>query len=236
MMTIAIVEDSPADAEALEALVDCYFEGDATKYKIVTFSDGLFLLEGYRPIYDVIFMDVEMRLVDGLSCARQVREVDEEVPLVYTTRMAQYAVSGYEVGALGYLVKPVSPYSFALTMKRVMRSVEQKQSVTLWLPCEEGQMAVRLRDVEYLEVRGHELIFHCGKRTAKVAGSLKEYAQRLASHNFVLCNRYYLVNLACVRGLHESTVQVGDVELALSRRRKTSFTQAVTRYFQERQL
>lgn len=218
--TIAIVDDSTEDAAALARLVDGYFCGDKAAYKLVAFRDGLFLLEGYAPVYDLIFLDVEMRLVDGLDCARQLRTIDADVPVVYTTRMAQYAVKGYEVGAMGYLVKPVNPYALKLAMDRAFSSRLPSADQTLWLNEDDEKVAVRATNVDYVEVLGHDLSFHCSGRVLHEWGTLKDYAERLRPLGFSTCNRYCLVNLLHVERLRPETVVVAGDELEVSRRNR----------------
>ena len=232
MKTIAIVDDSPSDISELAALVDRYFHGDTSAYNIVTFTDGLFLLEGYKPVYDVIFLDVEMRLVDGIGCAAQLRIIDDEVPLVYTTRMAQYATDGYEVGAMGYLLKPVGYYALKLALGRALRASQRTASVRLWLSEGDERVVVDAREVDYVEVRGHELSYHCGGKTYRDWGSLKQCAERLAPLSFSACNRYCLVNLAHVERMRGDTLVVGGDEIVVSRRSRKRISQELMDFYQ----
>ena len=232
MKTIAIVDDSPSDIALLAALVDRYFGGDKSAYNVVTFTDGLFLLEGYKPVYDAIFLDVEMRLVDGIGCAAQLRIIDEEVPLVYTTRMAQYATDGYEVGAMGYLLKPVSYYALRLALDRALRASQRSAPVRLWLTDGDERVAVDAREVDYVEVSGHDLSYHCGERTYHDWGSLKQCAARLAPLCFSACNRYCLVNLAHVERLRSESVVVGGTEIPVSRRSRKRLSQELMEFYQ----
>lgn len=64
------------------------------------FTDGVEILEDYRPVYDIIFLDVKMQHLDGMETARRIRELDSDVLLIFITNMAQYAIKGYAVGAL----------------------------------------------------------------------------------------------------------------------------------------
>lgn len=232
--TIAIVDDSPEDVAVLSQLVRAYFENAGEPCRIVPFSDGLFLLEGYTPIYDLIFLDVEMRLVDGLDGARQLREIDGHVPIVYTTRMAQYAVNGYEVGAVGYLVKPVNQYALRLAMDRALQASRHDVSKTLWVTRGEEQCAVRAADIDYVEVSGHDLRYHCEGDVYHSWGSLKSCEEELAPLGFVRCNRYCIVNLLHVDRLRKETVLVGGDELLVSRRRKKDLHDALVGLYQRR--
>ena len=232
MKTIAIVDDSPSDISMLAALVDRYFGGDKGAYNIVTFTDGLFLLEGYKPVYDAIFLDVEMRLVDGIGCAAQLRIIDDEVPLVYTTRMAQYATDGYEVGAMGYLLKPVNYYALKLALDRALRASQRTSPVRLWLTDGDERVAVDAREVDYVEVSGHELSYHSAGKVYRDWGSLRQCAERLAPLSFSPCNRYCLINLAHVERMRAESVVVGGDEIPVSRRSRKRLSQELMDFYQ----
>ena len=75
-------------------------------------EDGAVIAEHYEPGYDIIFMDVEMPGLDGFGAAEKIRAVDADAVLVFVTNMAQYAIKGYEVDALDYVLKPVNYYQF----------------------------------------------------------------------------------------------------------------------------
>lgn len=64
-------------------------------------------MENYQPAFDLIFMDIEMKPLDGMKAAQQIRKTDQKTVIIFVTQMAQYAVKGYEVGALDFMVKPV---------------------------------------------------------------------------------------------------------------------------------
>lgn len=232
MLRIAVVDDDERDERRVEELVARYFEGDETRYRLTRFEDGEDLLLDYRPSFDLVLLDIEMERMDGITCARRLRRIDREVLIVYTTNMAQYATSGYEVGALGYLVKPLRFYSFALVMRRVEEALEGRRGVVLWLSREDEKVAVSSRDVRYVEVRKHEITFHAPGGPYTAWGTLKTFAELLAPVNFVPCNRYYLVNLEHVRSLRRATVvlDTGD-ELEVSRRLRRPLMQRLADYF-----
>ena len=80
------------------------------------------LLDDYRPVYDVLFLDVEMKHLDGMETARRVRELDKDVIIVFITNMAQYAIGGYAVGALDYVLKPVPYFAFSQQLTQGRRA------------------------------------------------------------------------------------------------------------------
>ena len=98
MTRIAIVEDEAAVREQLAGYVQRYTRQYGTQFEVTMFTDGVEILEDYRPVYDIIFLDVEMLHLDGMETARRIRELDSDVLLIFITNMAQYAIKGYAVG------------------------------------------------------------------------------------------------------------------------------------------
>ena len=90
-------------------------------------ADGAEIAEHYTPGFDIIFMDVEMPRLDGFGAAEAIRAVDADVVLVFVTNMAQYAIRGYEVDALDYVLKPVNYYQFCTKLSRASLQSAEKQ-------------------------------------------------------------------------------------------------------------
>lgn len=235
MLRVAVVDDEDTDAQKVVDCLDRYFEGDASRYRVTLIADGEDLLLSYRPAYDLIFLDVEMPRLGGIECARRLRAIDREVAIVYVTNMAQYAATGYEVDALGYLVKPLRYYSFALAMGRVEDALARRRGVTLWLADGDGRVALPSKDLLFVEVRKHELSFHARGSTYVAWGSLKEYEELLAPAHFCKCNRYYLVNLEHVVKMRGDSVEIDTGEvLEVSRRSKKGLMEALIEFYGSR--
>ena len=100
MIRIALVEDEAEVRAQLQGYVQRHTRQYGTEFAVTEFADGMELLDDYRPVYDILFLDVEMKHLDGMETARRVRELDKDVIIVFITNMAQYAIGGYAVGAL----------------------------------------------------------------------------------------------------------------------------------------
>ena len=108
MIKIAIVEDEVLYADQLQEYLKKYEEEYRETFEISVFQDGDQIVHHYKAEYDVILMDVEMRFMDGMSAAEEIRKMDTEVVIIFITNMPQYAVRGYEVDALDYVLKPIA--------------------------------------------------------------------------------------------------------------------------------
>lgn len=230
MITIALVDDDDADARVTASMIDRYFDGDASRYAVTRFADGDSLLRDYKASFDLMFLDVEMPGTDGVTVARRLRVVDDQTVLVFTTKMAQYAVEGYDVDAIGYLLKPLNYYAFSIKMSKAEDIVARRRSVTVPLTVGSETVFVPSADIRYVEVLDHALLYHTGEGIRKVWASLKDAAETLEPVGFVPVSRYCLVNLEWVRAVHGDDVDVDGERVRVSRSRRKSLMQALAAY------
>lgn len=230
MITIALIDDDDPDAEVTASMIDRYFDGDASRYAVTRFADGDSLLRDYKASFDLMFLDVEMPGTDGVTVARRLRVVDDQTVLVFTTKMAQYAVEGYDVDAIGYLLKPLNYYAFSIKMRKAEDIVARRRSVTVPLTVGSETVFVPSADIRYVEVLDHALLYHTGEGIRKVWASLKDAAETLEPVGFVPVSRYCLVNLEWVRAVHGDDVDVDGERVRVSRSRRKSLMQALAAY------
>ena len=127
MIRVAIVEDEDIAARQLEQCLQQYESGHDIRFSSCRFRDALEFLEQYQPLYDLIFMDIGMPGLDGMEAAVRLRAMDSVTPLIFVTSMVQYAVRGYEVDALDFVVKPVRYPTFELKLRRALRAAEMRR-------------------------------------------------------------------------------------------------------------
>lgn len=120
---VAVVEDDEKAAATLKQYLTRYGEENQISFKIGMYSNAISILEQYSANYDIIFMDIRMPYLNGMDAAHRLRVLDSTVALIFVTSLTQYAVSGYEVDAMDYIIKPVNYYDFALKLSRVLKRI-----------------------------------------------------------------------------------------------------------------
>ena len=230
MVRIAIVEDEEVVRSQLVEYITRYTRQYGTEFEVTAFADGDELLEDYRPRYDILFMDIEMKHLDGMETARRVRQMDEAVLIIFITNTAQYAINGYAVGAFDYVLKPVPYFAFSQQVKKAMIQLQKRAHFDLTLPADGGMRRLDTASIYYIESDGHYAHFYTEGGNFAARGLLKEFEEKLAARPFARCSNSFLVNLAQVSGVWQENVKVGPYQLTLSRTRRRSFLDAMAEY------
>ena len=170
---------------------------------------------------------------DGIKISEELRKIDEEVSLVFVTNLAQYALEGYKYNAYDYIVKPVSYASFAFRLQRIIVHIGTKKVERIIIPSSGTKVVVSIKDIIYIEVSNHMLIYHTLKGDFTTRGTLRDIEKELAKYSFSLCNACYLVNLYYVERIDGYDVTVKGGKLLMSHPKKKTFLKDLSLYLGE---
>lgn len=229
MLSIAVVDDDPQESDRICSYIKRYEAEKKISFSVRVYQDGMdiTLLNEFP---DILFLDVEMKNLDGLSAAREIRKRDEQCVIIFVTKVAQYAVDGYGVNALDFIVKPAKYESFSFKLDRAVSTAQKNADNTVTVTVSYGKQKLKISEILYVEVANHKLIYHTEQGMIEVWDSLKNVREMLESHGFAICNVCYLVNLRRVSSFVNDYVIVGKETLKVSRQKKKDFLNALARY------
>lgn len=227
LIRIAIVEDEPTERDRIKVYLEEIAQEDQTQFDIEQYSSGMaFVMRGMKD-YDLLLMDIDMPNLNGIETAKALRKVDQSATLIFVTNMAQYAISGYEVNAVDFILKPVNRYSFAIKIKRAISRTAKKNDNAIQIKMDGTIFLVHMYQIMYLEVDGHYVIFHTTQGDYKEYTTLKLAQKRINSSHFVQCNQSFLINMKYIESVSRESVTVGGTIIYISRKMKTEFMNAV---------
>ena len=164
MIKVSIVEDSKEERKELRTFIE---EWNAEKGGILVcseYSNAVSFLEKGAMDTDIVFMDIRMPKMTGMKAAEELRKVNSYSALIFLTSFAGYAIRGYSVGAMDYILKPIKRERFTEVLEKAIKSLGKKRA---YLPIEtkEGLRQVAVDEIKYIEAYSHDKIFHVDKTT-----------------------------------------------------------------------
>lgn len=233
MIKLAIVEDDALFIAQMQQFLKDYEKEYHENFDVKIYRDGDGITANYKAQYDIILMDIQMKFVDGMTAAEEIRKLDSEVIIIFITNLPQYAIRGYEVGALDYVLKPLSYFAFSQKLGRAIGRMRRKGSRFVTVPVKGGVSRLDVSDIYYIESEGHSLVYHTGHGKLISSGTMKSAEELLSDMHFSRGNKGYLINLEHVEGIKDKCAVVKGELLLLSRSRMVPFMTDLTKYWSE---
>ena len=229
MYRILMVEDEFDAASALRAAIERYGKEHCEQFQIGWMRNTIDL-DG--PAFDLIFMDIDLGVENGMEAAREIRAFDSATPIIFVTNLAQYAVQGYQVNALDFIVKPFTYGSFSLRMDRAMEVMRQKRDRVISLKAHDGPCLFSASSLIHVWVRGHNVNYVLADgRTVVARGNLGETEKMLGGTPFLRISSGSIINMAHVRGVRDGEVTMSDGSVCyISRANKRRCLEEISRY------
>lgn len=197
------------------------------------FSSPLSLLEKYETgeRFNVLFLDIQMKAINGISLAKKIRNYDNHAIIVFLTAYVEYAPAGYEINAFRYLLKPICSTDISNVMKDIRNELKHSNKIVLKTPlCE---LILCTDEISYLEANDKETTIYYEKDSCIVRKSLNEYAELLPRESFFRIHRKYMVNLSHVREFDDRQLTLDcGMTLPISRRNSGDFRSALELYIE----
>lgn len=233
MLNFAICDDESAMRQTLAGYISRFGAEHHVPISCTAFADGEALLTHYSHNFEIVLLDIGMQTLDGLESARRLRAIAPDVCLIFVTSMPQYALTGYEVHAFGYLIKPLSYEAFAAQINAACRYLPLQKGHSLLVRSldDNFQRKINTNDILYLEVQDHRVQLHCSAECIPCRSSLAALEQELAPHGFFRCHAAYLVNQRYVARLEVSRLLLTNgTAIPISKMRRSKFVAALADY------
>ncbi len=214
-MRIAVCDDEELFRIEFKSVLDKVLIN--AEYDIDTFSGGSSLYEAFliNP-FDLVFLDIEMPGIDGITLAKRLRAVSENVQIVFLTSHIEYALEGYEVNALRYLVKPVDMNKLSEVLKYIQDKKNNSRQIMIK---QEGEdIVIDISDVIYMESMDKNVRIVTSKSEYITRYNISDYEEELKNSGFLRIHRGYLISLSKVKKIVKNDVVMdGDISLPVSR-------------------
>lgn len=220
-MKIAICEDDTTQQNILTAALDSYRTpaGEHVQYDV--YHNGLDLLASINTHpYNVLLLDILMPGFTGMDAAREIRESNEKIPIIFLTTSQEFAVESYRVHAFDYLMKPVDQNALFETLDRAFSMTESTLEKSILVQTAKAVYVLSLSQIEFVEINNRTLSFHLIDGTVKsISGRLSDYEEALLKHpEFLKIHRSYIINMDLMKALNQkSFITLTGNEIPISR-------------------
>lgn len=232
MFHIAICDDEQFFVAELEQLIIRYAKETAREIRVTTFKNGMDLIENRPDKLDLIFLDIQMEVMDGLEAADRIRRSDTGVGIIFLTSMTQYALEGYNYQAANYIIKPLKYVRLKSELDKFFERHFQVESPSLVIVNDTGKYKVLLKTLRYVETFNRNLLLHTEQQNLICYKSMKEMEQELDEQGFVRCHTSYIVNLFYVKGVKKLEIQLITGEtVPISQPKRKVFMERLAEYW-----
>ena len=218
MYRIAICEDEKTFLDENAKICAGIMEKLDAEYETFLFESSAALLDAFfarNRRYDLLLLDIVMDETCGMKLAQKIREHDADSVIIFITAHTEYAIDGYGVGALHYLVKPICPDR----LERLIAADYHRRFTQNHLVFRSGVQNYRIvtKDVVYLEIMGRSVnIVLMDGSSVQYQGKLSDFLSGL--RQFVRCHNSFAVNIANIREIERTcAIAVNGREIPVSR-------------------
>lgn len=230
MLQLAVCDDERVFRSDLRKILGTELELCGIDYHISEFTSGEELIAGMEKAdCQILFLDIEMKGIDGVEAARRLRETKRQMEIVFVTSYADFAFQGYEVRALNYILKPYEPEKIAAVLHTALEALDIEAEKYYVIDQRGGSIRVPLSSVKY---------FSSDRRTVHAVTTEQEYTfyEKLSDletelpDTFVRIHNRYLVHLKYLEAVRQNTAVVDGEELPVSRSCKSGLSIAFAKY------
>ena len=205
-LRIAIVEDDEKDMQQLMNVLGAYAENRGLTIEIDAFSSGEDFLRAFEPKkYTLVFFDNYIGTGLGIDLARKARALDADVEFVFVSMSIEFALSGYEVRALHYLIKPATPEEIDKVFDRLLKNAAKNKAPMIEVTCDYKPLMIPADSIRYIEVVDKACIIH-GEEEIRTYVRLVNLLELLPPNEFIRTHRSFVVRLACIQSMTKSEV------------------------------
>lgn len=230
MLQLAVCDDEKVFRSDLRKILGTELELCGIDYHISEFTSGEELIAGMEKAdCQILFLDIEMKGIDGVEAARRLRETKRQMEIVFVTSYADFVFQGYEVRALNYILKPYEPEKIAAVLHTAPEALDIEAEKYYVIDQRGGSIRVPLSSVKY---------FSSDRRTVHAVTTEQEYTfyEKLSDletelpDTFVRIHNRYLVHLKYLEAVRQNTAVVDGEELPVSRSCKSGLSIAFAKY------
>lgn len=232
MVAVAVCDDSKKTVDSIKENIEAYGRNSQKEIRVFSYYSGEELLDSYKCNIDILFLDIRMPGMDGVSVAERIRQKDKKVIIIFVTSLVQYALDGYRVNASNYIIKPVSRKRLNMELKRWIGELGKKEEPFITIHNDGGDYKILLKSIRYIETYRRNLMVHTDKTDILCYWKLKDMEVKIGQYGFARSHASYLVNLFYVENIKKLDLMLATGEiLPIGKSKKKAFMEQLGKYW-----
>ncbi|OIP55747.1 MAG: DNA-binding response regulator [Helicobacteraceae bacterium CG2_30_36_10] len=145
--------------------------------------------------YDVVFLDINMPQTSGLELGYELKYLDEAIAIIFQTAYEEHALKAFDIGAVGYLVKPYSLEQVKHSVERLKLEKIEEKDLRILSKSGDNYLLLKPQEIHYVKADLTEVMLRTTKGFSYYAQKISDLQKKLEAHNFVRIHRSYLINM-----------------------------------------
>lgn len=228
MINIGICDDELHYRSKIKDMLKEILSSYPINYKVYEFSSGEELLNNYPKDLDILIMDIQMKLINGMDTARKIREFDENLELIFMTSFVEFMQEGYEVKAYRYILKPISERKMSKNILPCINEIMKKRNNYLTINVKNYVDRIKIDSIIYIETARPNILIYTNDNMYTTKMNISKMEKVLSEYGFFRCHNSYIINLKLVESMNSNTVIVGGKNIPISKYRVKDLKLAIT--------
>lgn len=230
-MKILICDDEEIQRKLLMEMITDYFSERDIPYTIEEYENAEQLLFCYdkEPVFDILFLDIQMREMNGIELAKRLRVQGNHAAIIFVTGSTEYIFEGFSLSAINYLLKPIEVYKVNACLTKAMDVMEDEK--LLFLQVNKTLLRIRQQDILHIQSDGHYLFVNTKETRYRIKKSLGEIEVELDDKQFYKLSRSDIISLSAIRRItSKELVLTNDETIPIPKGRHHEISEAFMHY------
>ena len=228
MINIGICEDELHYRVNIKDMLGDILSTYSINYKIYEFSSGEELLSNYPKDLDILIMDIQMKIINGMDTARKIREFDQNLEIIFMTSFSEFMQEGYEKKTYRYILKTKSEQKISRNILPCINEIMKKKNNYLTINVKNYVDRIKIDSIVYIETDRPNILIYTNDNKYTTKMSISKIDKILREHGFFRCHNSYIVNLKLVESMNSNTLKIGEKYIPISKYRVKELKLALT--------
>ncbi|AWH76400.1 LytR/AlgR family response regulator transcription factor [Clostridioides difficile] len=228
MINIGICDDELHYRLKIKDILKKVLSSYTMDYNIHEFSSGKELLCNYPKNLDILIIDIQMEILNGIDTSRKIREFDENLEIIFMTSFPEFMQEGYEVKAYRYILKPINEKKITKNILPCIDEIMKKRNNYLTIKVKNYVDRIKIDSIIYIETDRPNIVIYTHDNTYTTKMSISKIEKILSEFGFFRCHNSYIINLKLVQSMNGNSVVINGKSIPVSKYRVKGLKLAIT--------